>query len=96
MGLSQEALGELAGVHHTKIGRIENGKRELKTGFLRQLAGIFRVPASAILDVNPSTPEGRKTATMLQTWDRLTDEQRDTVLRMVTALALTTKRDAAS
>jgi transcriptional regulator with XRE-family HTH domain len=87
MGWSQEELGDMAEVHYSTIGRIESGKRKLKTRFLRQLAEIFRVPASALLDVNPSTESGKQTAHMLLAWDRLSPSQRNDVLKMVRALA---------
>ena len=74
-------------VHQTKIGRLELGKRELKTGFLKQLARVFKVPASALLEVNPATESGRQTASMLLAWNKLTASQRSDVLKMVNALA---------
>lgn len=74
-------------VSQSKIARVESGQRELKTGFMRDLARVFRVPPSALLDVNPATPEGKKTARLLLAWDRLTDRQRDDVLKMVSSLA---------
>jgi len=83
MGWSQEELGEMAHVHYSKIGRIENGKRELKASFMRQLAAIFKVPASALLEVNPATEEGAQTANMLLAWNKLTGSQRRDVLKMV-------------
>ncbi|MGE0533177.1 MAG: helix-turn-helix transcriptional regulator [Hyphomonadaceae bacterium] len=95
MGWSQEELAEMANVHHTTIGRIETGKRKLKTRFLRDLAKLFGVPASAIMDINPATESGAKTARMLLAWERLSQSQRDDILKMVTALAgLDAKKDA--
>src|SRR5688572_7735414 len=77
LGLSQEELGELADVHYTTIGRIETGKRKLKTGFLRKLANIFGVDSSAILDVNPATKAGERTAHLLIAWKRMDDRQQE-------------------
>lgn len=87
MGWSQEELGEMVDVHQSKIHRVETGKRELKAGFLRDLARVFRVPASALLEVNPATEAGAQTASMLLAWNKLTTSQRNDVLKMVRALA---------
>lgn len=87
MDWSQETLAEKAEVHQSKIQRVESGKRELKMGFLADLARIFGVPASALLEVNPATPSGAQTASMLLAWNELTESQRADVLKMVRALA---------
>lgn len=86
MGWSQEELAEMAEVHYTTIGRIETGKRKLKTRFLRHLANIFKVPASALLDINPATESGGRTANMLLAWNKLTASQQADVLKMVRSL----------
>ncbi len=74
-------------VHQSKIARVESGKRELKAGFLRDLARVFKVPSSALLEVNPSTEEGAQTASLLLAWNGLTKSQRADVLKMVRALS---------
>lgn len=86
MGWSQEELGEMASVHYTTIGRIETGKRKLKTRFLRQLAEIFGVLPSALLEVDPSTPEGARTANMLIEWHQLNATEQDQILRQMRGL----------
>lgn len=86
-GWSQEELGEMVDVHQSKIARLESGKRALKAGFLRDLARVFGVPPSALLDVDPSSEDGAQTASMLLAWNELTNSQRSDVLRMVQALA---------
>lgn len=87
MGWSQEELGAMADVHYSKISRIENGKRELKASFLGKLARIFRVPASAILEINPVTEQGAQTAELLLVWSDLDPQQRRDVLKMIRALS---------
>jgi transcriptional regulator with XRE-family HTH domain len=87
MGWSQEELAEMADVHQSKIARVESGKRGLKAGFLKELARAFKVPASALLEVNPATEEGRQTASMLLAWNKLTGGQRADMLRMMRAIA---------
>ena len=87
MGWSQEELGEMVDVHQSKITRVESGKRELKAGFLKELARVFKVPASALLEVNPATKEGAQTASMLLAWNKLTEAQRNDMLTMMRALA---------
>lgn len=85
-GWTQEELAEMAEVSLSKISRVENGKRGLKAGFLRELGIIFKVPASALLEVNPSTEEGARTADMLQAWNSLTGSQQRDVLKMIRSL----------
>ena len=87
MGWSQEELAEMVDVHQSKIQRVETGRRELKARFLQDLARIFRVPASALLEVNPATEAGAQTAEMLLAWNRLTEPQRGDILKMVRALS---------
>lgn len=96
MGFSQEELGEMVHAHQSKIGRIETGKRELKTGFLRELARVFGVPPSAVLEINPATEAGKQTATMLIKWNRLTPSQRADMLKMMSALACPDEQSNAS
>lgn len=86
MGWSQEELAQMADVHLSKISRIENGKRELKAGFLQKLAGIFQAPASALLEVNPSTEDGARTARMFRAWTKLSGAQQRDMLRMIESL----------
>lgn len=93
MGWTQEDLADLVHVSQTKIARLESGERKLKTDFLRDLARIFRVPQSALLEVNPSTKEGAQTASMLLAWNELTEAQRADMLTMMRALA---KKDGQS
>lgn len=96
MGWSQEELAEMADVHYTTIGRIETGKRKLKTRFLKHLAQLFGVPASAILDVNPATESGGRTANMLLAWNKLSPAQQGDVLKMVRSLAPPSDKSNAS
>jgi len=74
-------------VHQTKIARVETGKRELRAGFLKDLARVFRVLPSALLEVNPATKDGEQTASMLLAWNGLTNSQRNDMLRMMNALS---------
>lgn len=89
MDWSQEELGEMVDVHQSKIARVESGERQIKAGFLRDLARVFKVPSSALLEVNPSTEEGAQTASLLLAWNGLTKSQRADVLKMVRALSPT-------
>ena len=47
LGLSQEKLGEMAGLHRTYVGAIERGERNVS------LANIVRIAAA--LEVEPAT-----------------------------------------
>lgn len=96
MGWTQEELAEMANVHHTKIGRLENRKRGLKTDFLNELAKIFGVPASALIEVNPSTDEGAQTAEMFLAWKELPKDKRADLLTIARALTNKNKTGNAS
>lgn len=87
MGWSQEELADMAHVHQSKIQRVETGKRKLKTDFLRDLARVFGVAPSALLEVNPSTEGGARTASLLLAWETLSKAEQDTVLDMVQTVA---------
>lgn len=43
-GLSQERLAQLAEIHRTEVGLLENGKREPKAGIIAKLAGALQIP----------------------------------------------------
>jgi transcriptional regulator with XRE-family HTH domain len=47
--LSQEALGDAAGLHMTEISRLERGRREPRLGTIVRLARALGVPASELL-----------------------------------------------
>lgn len=87
MRWTQEDLADMAHVSQSKIARIESGERKLKTEFLRDLARVFRVPQSALLEVDPSTKDGAQTASMLLAWNELTEAQRADMLKMMQAIA---------
>jgi transcriptional regulator with XRE-family HTH domain len=48
--LSQERLGQRAGLHRTEIGRLEKGERVCRIDTLIRLAGAMAVPPAVLLD----------------------------------------------
>lgn len=85
LGYTQEGLADMAGVSHSTISRLESGQTSLKTPFLKRLARIFRIPASALLDVNP-LGDGRQTAEMLRVWAEIPEQDREVALKMLRGL----------
>jgi transcriptional regulator with XRE-family HTH domain len=49
-GLSQEALGDAAGLHMTEISRLERGIREPRLGTIVRIAKALKVPPGQLLD----------------------------------------------
>ncbi|KQP40780.1 MULTISPECIES: helix-turn-helix domain-containing protein [Methylobacterium] len=56
-GLSQTALGEVAGVTFQQIQKYENGQNRIASGRLQQIAQFFEVPMSALF--GESEPQGQ-------------------------------------
>lgn len=50
MGISQEKLGELAGVHRTYVGMIERGEKNITIFNLRRFAGALKVKVRDLID----------------------------------------------
>lgn len=57
-GLSQEALGEVAGLHRTYIGDIEQGRRNVSLLNICRIAGALDCqPAELLAEVKAIQPE---------------------------------------
>lgn len=52
LGVTQETLAELAGVHLTYISRVENGKYNVSTLIYKRIALALEMPLSELLDVD--------------------------------------------
>jgi transcriptional regulator with XRE-family HTH domain len=48
--LSQEALGDLCGLHMTEISRLERARREPRLGTIVKLSRALRIPPGRLLD----------------------------------------------
>jgi len=49
-GISQERLGELAGVHRTYVGMIERGEKNITLTNIEKIAKALRVPLKSLVD----------------------------------------------
>ena len=50
MGLSQEQLGELAGLHRTYIGAVERAEKNITVVTLCRIAAALQRPANSFLE----------------------------------------------
>jgi transcriptional regulator with XRE-family HTH domain len=50
MGVSQERLGQLAGLHRTYIGMIERGEKNITISNLRKIAQALEVRVNQLID----------------------------------------------
>ncbi|WP_081887508.1 MULTISPECIES: helix-turn-helix transcriptional regulator [unclassified Verrucomicrobium] len=63
LGLSQEELAEMAGLHATYIGLVERGKRNPSIDAASQLASALNRPLSALIASAESTKRDHSTTT---------------------------------
>lgn len=49
-GLSQEALGEAAGIHRTAVSLLERGERDPRLGTVVRLARALKVTPGALME----------------------------------------------
>jgi len=85
--LSQQDLGDIIGVSHQTIGRMEKGQQGIKLEHLTKLGAFFGVPRWAIIDVDPSTADGAIMADLLEIWEMIEPTQRPAALAMLRAFA---------
>jgi transcriptional regulator with XRE-family HTH domain len=54
VGVSQEKLAEMAGLHRTYVSSVERGKRNISLLNIERLAGALRIPMAELM------PDGKK------------------------------------
>lgn len=60
--MNQETLGEKAGLHHTYIGQVERGEKNLTVGSLVRISDALGIsPEQLLSDQAPDTSATRKT-----------------------------------
>lgn len=53
MGLSQERLADLSGLHRTYVGSVERGERNISIDNMQKLAGALGCSLRELLDMEP-------------------------------------------
>lgn len=61
-GLSQEAFGELCGLHRTYIGAIERGERNVTIDNIEKIASALGITIHELTDFATSRPPGKTNA----------------------------------
>jgi transcriptional regulator with XRE-family HTH domain len=72
-GLTQERLGELIGVTHSQISRMERGERDIKGFRLERLCEALHCTPSELLGLQPDTENAR--ARLIQLIALMNDEK---------------------
>ena len=84
--LTLDQLAELVGSTNQHLSRLERGERQLNTKWMNRLAPALRCKPSDLLYDSDSVLSAEE-RTLLKRYRDLSDGDRDTVARMVTALA---------
>lgn len=82
---TQVELAMALGVSNSKISRIETGESELRPGFARKVARLFRIPLAALYTINP-LGAGRMDAEMIDAINDIAPEDKPAALRMLRSL----------
>ncbi|MBP3329369.1 MAG: helix-turn-helix transcriptional regulator [Clostridia bacterium] len=60
LGLSQEKLAELSGVHHTYIGQLERGEKNATLESIEKISKALNVSLSKLFEKLDESEEGQK------------------------------------
>lgn len=88
-GLTQERLGELAGVQSETMSRLENAANTPDLDTLARIAKVLNVSVAAMLPLDPTVDDPAPTLTdaMLEDWNKLDDHDKRLVITFVSRLA---------
>lgn len=82
---TQVELSVALGVSNSKISRIETGESELRPGFAKKVARLFKIPLAALYTINP-LGAGKMDAEMLDAINDIANEDKPAALRMLRSL----------
>lgn len=85
-GLSQDKLGELAGLNGKYLGEVERGNSNISILKLSQLADVLEVPVLSLLDVEHERERTELVRELHQMIDQADDGQLKVLYRIIEAV----------
>ena len=81
LGFTQDEVADALGIPRTSVHAIETGKRKVSAVELRRLSRLYRKTAEWLLGEDESAPDDAVNKALFRATDRLSDSDREQVLK---------------